>query len=190
MKYVPSRKVCEILGVHPNTVRRWANEKKIRYIKTQSGQRRYDVDTYLGETKEKRKVCYCRVSSAKQKDDLARQIKYMKERYPGHEIIQDVGSGINFKRKGLLALLERIDKGEIVEVVVAHRDRLSRFGYELIQWFIEKNGGKLVVLDNIKDSPKEELTKDLISIIHVFSCRLHGLRKYREEIEKDTLLPK
>lgn len=105
MRYLPSRKAAEALGVHPNTLRRWANAGKIGYIKTDSGQRRYDVDSYVGHAAPLAGVCYCRVSSYKQKDDLERQVAFMRERYPDSEIIRDIGSGLNFKRKGLRALL-------------------------------------------------------------------------------------
>lgn len=187
--FIPSRKAAKFLGVHPNTLRAWANDGKIQHIRNPAGQRLYDVESFT-DIKQKEKVCYCRVSSTKQKDDLERQVKFMRERYPNHRIIEDIGSGINFKRKGLIALLEQIDRGEIEEVLVAHRDRLARFGFEFIRWFIEKHGGKLLVLDNVTLSPHEELVSDITSIIHVFSCRLHGLRKYSRKIKEDKDLSK
>lgn len=186
---LPSRKATKILGIHQNTLRRWANQEKIKYFKTQAGQRLYDVDSLLNN-KKKHNICYCRVSSSKQKDDLERQVEYVKNRYPNHEVITDIGSGINFKRKGLTAILELANQGDIGEVVVAHKDRLCRFGFEIIEWIINKNGGKLVVLEDVSLSPQEELTQDLLSIIHVFSCRMHGLRKYSSQIKKDSSLPK
>lgn len=176
------------LEVHPNTLRQWADNGKIKHIRTPAGQRLYDIESFVGQIIAKRKICYCRVSSYKQKDDLARQIEFMREKFPDYEIIKDIGSGLNFKRKGLLALLESTSCGDVEKIVVAHRDRLSRFGYDLIKWLIERNGGKLVVLDDIKQSPEQELTKDLLSILHVFSCRLHGLRNYRQAIKKDKNL--
>lgn len=150
-----------------------------------SGQRRYDVDGYLGSRAAANVVCYCRVSSPKQRDDLARQVIFMQEKYAGAEIVKDVGSALNFKRHGLKTILERAMSGEQLTVVVAHRDRLARFGSELIRFVIERNGGKLVVLSETSLSPSEELTRDLLNIIHVFSCRMHGLRNYKNEINKD-----
>ncbi|OQX24301.1 MAG: DNA invertase [Desulfobacteraceae bacterium IS3] len=188
MKFMPSRKAREILGVHENTLRRWANEGKIRHIKTEAGQRLYDTDSFVGIHSAKRKVCYCRVSSHKQKDDLERQSAFMSGRCPGYEIITDIGSGLNFRRKGLLALLESVCGGDVSEVVVAHKDRLCRFGFDLVRWLIEYHGGKLVVLDNESQSPQSELVNDLLAIITVFSCRMHGLRKYRAEIKEDKTL--
>ncbi len=186
---LPSRKATKALGIHQNTLRRWAKDGKIKHFKTQAGQRLYDVDSLLNN-KIKRNFCYCRVSSSKQKDDLERQVEYVKNRYPNHEVITDIGSGINFKRKGLATILELANQGDIGEVVVAHKDRLCRFGFELIEWLINKNGGKLMVLEDVSLSPQEELTQDLLSIIHVFSCRMHGLRKYSFQIKKDTSLSK
>jgi len=188
VKLLPSRKATEILGVHQNTLRHWADNGKIKHIRTPTGQRLYDVYSLTGKSVVGRRVCYCRVSSYKQKDDLARQVEFMRVRYPEHEIIKDIGSGLNFKRKGLKALLESANSGNIKEVVVAHKDRLSRFGVDLIRWIIENHGGKLVVLDNIKQSPEQELTRDLFTILHVFSCRLHGLRNYRDSLKEDENL--
>lgn len=180
--YRTSKEACKILGIHPNTLRSWANSGKIKYYRTESGQRRYDTDDFFGNRQDTKQVVYCRVSSPKQKDDLHRQVGYMSERYPNAEIIKDIGSGINFKRKGLKAILERAMSGDKLQVVVAHRDRLSRFGFDLIEWIITRSGGELVVLEQDTLSPEEELTRDLLSILHVFSCRMHGLRNYKEQI--------
>ncbi|CAI7995143.1 Putative resolvase R771 [Geodia barretti] len=102
MRYVPSREASRILGVHPQTLRKWAREGRIDYIRTEGNQRRYDVDSYLGQSRPAQTVCYCRVSSKKQSADLDRQVAFMRERYPDAEIVSDVGSGLNFKRKGFL----------------------------------------------------------------------------------------
>ena len=185
MPYIPGRKAAALLGIHQNTLRRYADEGQIRAIRTKSGQRRYDVDAYLRESADAVLVCYCRVSSAKQKDDLQRQIAFMRELYPEAEIVQDIGGGLNWKRKGLVSLLERLHRGDKLRIVVAHRDRLARFGFELVQWLAEQNGGGIVVLDNTDYSPEQELTQDILAILHTFSCRLHGLRRYRNAIQED-----
>lgn len=184
--YMKTNKACMELGVHPNTLRSWANDGKIKYIRQPGGQRCYDVSSVGNADIARKRICYCRVSSAKQRDDLARQIAFMRDKFPEHDIVSDVGSGINFKRKGLEAILEQSMQGNISEVVVAHRDRLCRFGFDLIRLIIEKNGGKLVVLNDLQSSPEKELVNDLVSIIHVFACRIHGLRKYTTAISKDT----
>lgn len=152
MAYVTPRRACQELGIHENTLRSWANAGKIDHIRTGSGQRRYDVDSYLRGRGVSSTVCYCRVSSSKQKDDLARQVLFMRERFPEAEIIEDCGSGLNFKRRGLRSLLERSMRGDKLKVVVAHRDRLCRFGFDLIRYVVEFSGGEILVLDNPKES--------------------------------------
>ncbi len=188
MVHVPSRKAAEILGLHPNTLRSYADQGKIPHYRNAAGQRLYDVDSYLQGNQEPETVCYCRVSSHKQKDDLQRQVQFMHQRYPAASIITDVGGGLNFERKGLVSLLERLHRGDKLTIVVAHRDRLARFGFELIQWMAEQNGGNILVLDNQDHSPQQELTEDILAILHTFSCRLHGLRRYRNQIQKDPAL--
>ena len=188
MKLYPSRKAAQALGIHPNTLRRWAAQGKIQFVKTAAGQHLYDVDAMVGGNKPTRRICYCRVSSAKQRDDLERQVAYLQARFPDHSIMRDIGSGLNFRRKGFQFLLESICKGEVSELVVAHRDRLARCCFDLIKWLVERQGGKVVVLNDVTHSPERELTTDLLTILHGFSCRLHGLRKYRAQI-KATYLP-
>lgn len=185
MPYVPLRKAVEKLGLHPNTLRRYADEGKIQIIKNEAGQRLYNVESYIRGATNASLVCYCRVSSSKQKDDLQRQIAYMQSLYPEAEIIQDIGSGLNFKRKGLRSILDRLLRGDQLKIIVACRDRLCRFGFELIHYMVEQNGGEILVLDQTVHCPSSELTTDLLSIIHVFSCRMHGLRKYGKKIKED-----
>ena len=185
MELLPSRKATKVLGLHANTLRKYADEGKIEYIRNEAGQRLYNVDSYLGTNKSEEVICYCRVSSYKQRDDLERQVQYMQNKYRKATIVKDIGSGINYKRKGLNGILERLLSGEKFTLVVAYKDRLARFGTELIQYMVERNGGKLVVLNDVTCSPEKELTNDLLNIIHVFSCRMHGLRKYSSKIKKD-----
>jgi excisionase family DNA binding protein len=185
--FVTTKEACRQIGVHPNTLRQWDKDGKIRTQRTPGGKRLYDTSSVL---KGKGKIVYARVSSRNQKDDLASQAKHLKERFPTHELIADYGSGLNFKRKGFNSLLDRIMSGDVEEVVVAHRDRLCRFGFELVQRVANKNNCRIVVLDESSLSPQEELVRDLISIIHVFSCRIYGLRKYGRKVKEDTDLPK
>ena len=168
-------------GITPQTVRDWCKKGLIEFERTMGGHRR--IIEYVDE--DIRTFCYCRVSSYKQKDDLKRQVEFMKRRYPDAEIVKDIGSGLNFKRKGLRSLLEQAMSGHKFRVIVAHRDRFGRFGFDLLKWIFERTGGEVVVLDNTEHSPEQELTKDLLSILHVFSCRLHGLRSYKTKISKD-----
>ena len=186
---VPIRKAAELTGLHPNTLRQYADEGKIKAVRLPSGHRRFDVSDLPGATGKDGKgsnlVCYCRVSSSKQKDDLVRQVAQMRNKFPGADIVKDVGSGLNFKRKGIRSLLERLMQGDKLTLIVSHRDRLCRFGFELFEWLIDRNGGELMVLDGTEHSPERELTEDLLAILHVFSCRMHGLRRYSKQIEED-----
>lgn len=184
MKYIKGKEACEILGISHNTLRKMADSGRIETIRI-SGQRRYNVAAYLGLQQQQSIICYCRVSSHKQCDDLARQVAFMQEKYPQATIVKDIGSGLNCKRKGLKTILERAMRGDKLKVVVAHQDRLARFGYELIRFIIESNGGKLVVLGENSLSPTEELTKDLLTIIQVFSGRMPGLKNCKKQMSED-----
>ena len=190
MQYLPSREAAKILGLHPHTLRRYADTGIIPYIKTQGGQRRYDVQTYLGNSKPNTTICYCRVSSHKHTGDLQRQVAFMQQQYPNAQIITDVASGLNYRRKGLATILERLHEGDKLTLVVAYRDRLARFGTELIEQMLQQNGGELLVLNQRDLSPPEELTQDLLAILTVFSARASGLRRYRKKIQEDKNLPR
>ena len=182
--FVSTKKACKALGLHQNTLRKMANNDEIKHYKTKTGQRRYDIENYLGIKKELKTICYCRVSSYKQKDDLQRQVEFMSERFPGSEIIKDIGGGLNYKRKGLQSILRRAMSGEPIRLVSAHRDRIARFGFELIALVVEETGGELVVLNQNTLSPEQELTADLLNILHVFSCRMYGLRNYKKQVRE------
>lgn len=182
------RKAIEITGLSANTLRKYGDNGNIKIQRINGGQRLFDVSDFLTkkeDTKGKPVVCYCRVSSAKQKDDLARQVVFMREKFPNAEIIQNIGSGLNYKRKGLQSILRRLLQGDKLTLIVAYRDRLCRFGFELLQFLVEENGGEIVVLDKSELSPQRELTEDLLAILHVFSCRMHGLRRYENQIKED-----
>jgi putative resolvase len=190
---VPLRKAIELTGLSSTTLRKYADNGFIKSIRGKGGHRLFDVDELInfGKTEEPKGnpvICYCRVSSSKQKDDLVRQVASMRQQFPDAEIIQDVGSGLNFKRKGLKTILERCLQGDKFTLITAHKDRLSRFGFELIEYLVNQNGGEIMVLDKPDTSPESELTEDLLAILHVFSCRMHGLRRYVGEIKKDKNL--
>ena len=195
-KYLRPQEVANFYKISVNTLVNWEKEGKITAIRTLGGHRRYlksEIFPEENEDPEKRKICYCRVSSPSQREDLQRQVDFFQQDYPNHEIIKDIGSGLNCKRKGFNSILDAGIKGTIGEVVVTHRDRLCRVNFELIEGIIQKySQGKIVVLDKKETSPEEELVGDLISIITVFSGRLHGLRshslkrKIRAEATKNT----
>ncbi|MEQ9236988.1 IS607 family transposase [Coleofasciculus sp. E2-BRE-01] len=190
MGYIPLREAVKRLGLHKNTLRKYADNGIIPSIRNPAGQRLFDVEAYLGASAGNATICYCRVSSSKQRDDLARQVAYMQSLYPQAEIVKDIGSGLNFKRKGLRSLLDRLLRGDKLTIVVACKDRLCRFGFELIQYLVEQNGGSIVVLDQTVYCPQSELTQDLLSIVHVNSSRMQDWRKYGKKIKEDPNLPK
>ena len=187
VEYVSSQEACKLFQVSISTLRRWDNEGKIDTYRAAGKQRRYSTQllTKTNNTTtndvQKQKICYCRVSSTHQKNDLQRQKEYLKSKYPDYRIIQDIGSGINWKRSGLKTILELAMQKKLETVVVAHRDRLCRFAFELIQWILEKNEVKLVVLNESICSTEQELAEDLLSIIHVFSCKQMDKRRYKKE---------
>ena len=186
--YVPLREACATLGLKPATLRAWAQSGKIKTIKTPHGQFLYnrqalsDLTNTSPPAAQKKKIIYARVSSPKQKDDLERQVSYLQSRYPDYDLIKDCGSGINWKRKGLQTILEYALSGNLEEVVVAHRDRMSRLGFELIEWIITKSGGKVRVLDSDEHkSPEQDLSDDLLSIVQIYSCKQMGRRRYSKD---------
>ena len=195
-KYVGNKEACEILGIHYKSLYNWDKSGKIETIRTPGGKRLYNITKFISKNSSqpieinkeiKRNICYCRVSTQGQKEDLNRQIDYMKKEYPTYEIIKDIGSGLNFKRKGLQKIIKYATNGEINEIIIAYKDRLCRFGYELIEFIISTySNGKIIILDKKNLSPEEELTKDLVSIINVFSARLNGLRSYKKHLQQTT----
>ncbi|XWV26693.1 putative resolvase [Tupanvirus soda lake] len=193
-KYVSGKKASEILKVHQRTLHNWDRKGIIDTIRGPGGRRLYNVKKYLEEYEDdvdiisddeenddKLKIAYVRVSTNEQKDDLQRQIKYMKKHYPNHKIIEDIGSGINFNRKGLRKIIKWAIEGKIKEVVVAYKDRLTRFGFELIEDLIkEYSEGKIKVINKEnKEEPEIELAKDVLQIMNVFTAKMNGLRKYK-----------
>jgi len=174
--------------MHPNTLRKYADEGKIEVIRNEAGQRLFNVEKYKRDSGATIIICYARVSSRHQSNDLPRQRHYLLSAYPNAEVVTDIGSGLNFKRKGLLSILERIMQGHKLTLVVAHKDRLARFGFDLIRWLVEYNGGSIVVLDHNEYSPQQELVADLLAIITVFGARVNGLRRYSKEIKEDSAI--
>lgn len=171
---------CKLLGIHPNTLRKYAEEGKIKYRRLPNGDRRFDLSGWI-EDESTASVCYARVSQPKQKEDLQRQRELLLAMYPGSEIVSDIGSGLNFKRKGLRSILERVLRGEKLRVIVTYKDRLARFGFDLIEFLVANTGGEIVVLNKIESSPQYELVADLTAIVTVFSARLHGTRSHKNK---------
>jgi putative resolvase len=189
--YSTPRQTAEYFGVCLHTLRRWEKDGTIAAIRTPAGQRRYLINSYAGRnTTNLRTILYARVSSRSQRADLDRQIAKLLELYPAAELITDIASGLNFKRKGLRAILEAVRTGNVGAIIVAHKDRLARFGFELIEWLCQLDGTKIVVLNQDNLSPEREMVEDILAIVHVFSRRLYGLRKYKTKIKEDPDLPR
>ena len=193
-------KVAQKLGVTTTTLRNWDKAGILIPDKVTDGGTRYYSDETLNKylhrnmSKDKRVIGYCRVSSNKQKNDLERQIDnvrtYLLSKGYNFEIITDIGSGINYNKKGLHKLLDAILNGEVSKVVILYKDRLVRFGYELIEYLCDKYDTKIEIIDMTEKTEEEELVEDLIQIVTVFSCRLEGKRVKRikelmQEIKKE-----
>ena len=186
---------ARILGVSITTLRRWDNEGKLTAERTPAGHRRYDLDKLkrlavnrlTGDPEEATRITigYARVSSHDQKDDLHRQVLLLSDFCTQngweHEIIEDLGSGLNYRKKGLRRLIKRICRGEVRRLVVTHKDRLLRFGAELVFTLCEEFGTEVVIINRSDQDVRfeEELAQDVLEIITVFSARLYGRRSHK-----------
>jgi putative resolvase len=194
-KYYRVSEFAERIGKSSSTLRRWDREGRLVARRTPSGHRYYsneDLYRAFGIEKpepERQNIVYCRVSSRGQLDDLQSQVKAMEmfclgAGIPIDELIKEVGGGMNFRRKKFLALVERIEQGEVGRLVIAHKDRLVRFGFDFFEWFAGRHGCKIIVANQETLSPQQEMVQDLMSIIHCFSSRLYGLRSYKKKIKE------
>jgi predicted site-specific integrase-resolvase len=185
----------KLIGISSSTLRRWEEEGKLIADRTLGNQRLYNENHLrvamrlkTGKTPN-RAIVYCRVSSSNQKEDLASQVKAMEQFCLAQGVaitdsIQEVGGGLNFKRPKFLQIIQWAIQGEVKVLYVAHKDRLCRFGFELVEQILQWSGGKIVVANAETLSPQEELTQDLLSIVDCFSSRLYGLRKYKSKVKK------
>ncbi|MER5337570.1 IS607 family transposase [Micromonospora sp. NPDC002717] len=189
---------AERVGRSVSTVRRWEAEGRITARRLPSGQRYFDdsdVRRVLqpGFAVDRRKVVvYCRVSSSGQKSDLASQVAAMQQFCLARglavdEWISEVGGGMDLRREKFLALLDAVDRGEVATLVVAHRDRLARFGFELVEHLAARGGCEIIVANQESLSPQQELVEDFLAVVRTFSCRLFGLRRYEKELKRTDL---
>lgn len=179
-------KAAAALGVSISTLRRWEAEGKISPSRTEGGTRRYDLAVLLPELahpapQKRRTIAYARVSSHDQKADLERQKQvlglYCASQGWTHEVIADLGSGLNYRKKGLRRLLDAVMAGDVGRLVVTHKDRLLRFGAELVFAICEAKRVEVIILNQGEDASfEEDLAKDVLEIITVFSARLYGAR--------------
>ena len=185
--------LSKLLKKSVRTLQRWDKTNKLKANRHPSGRRFYTYNQYLeyvglkNDDKIIKTIVYCRVSSSNQKNDLKQQKEYIKEFCFNAGIfiddwVEDIGSGLNYKRKNFINLMEDVEKENIKEIIIAHKDRLVRFGFEWFELFCNRHNCKIKVINNDSLSPQEEMTKDLLSIVHCFSSRLYGLRKYKKKI--------
>jgi putative resolvase len=183
---------ARLMGVHPKTVQRWDRDGTLTAKRTPTGRRFYtdeDRRRVLGFPEaQKRSIAYCRVSSAAQKPDLKNQRQALEQFCISRgiaqvEFLEEVGGGMNFKRKVFTELMDAVGRGEISKLIVAHKDRLVRFGFAWFSHFCEINGCELLVLNAETLSPQEEMVQDLITIVDCFSSRLYGLRNYKKALK-------
>lgn len=192
---------AELLGVSVKTLQRWDREDILKAKRTPTDRRYYTYDQYLefkgiSNINTNRKiVIYTRVSTNGQKDDLKNQMEFLLNFTSSKgmivdEIIKDIGSGLNYNRKKWNKLIEECMENKVDTIIITHKDRFIRFGYDWFERFLGKFNVKIIVVNNELLSPQEELVQDIISILHVFSCRIYGLRKYKKKIERDEEIAK
>ena len=195
------KEFAELLNVTVKTLQRWDREKTLVANRTPTNRRYYTYDQYLqfkgiGRDTDSRKiVIYTRVSTRNQADDLENQVNFLQQYVNAKgliadDIIRDYGSGLNYNRKKWNQLLEEVMENKIKMILVSHKDRFVRFGFDWFEKFCNKFNVEIVVVKNEKLSTHEELVQDIVSILHVFSCRLYGLRKYKKQIEGDETIAK
>lgn len=202
MKYYSIGKFSALIGKTPQTLRDW--HKKGSFVPqhiTDGGTRYYSEEQLnyflrIKNVKSKKVIGYCRVSSNKQKDDLVIQVEnvktYMIAKGYQFDVITDIGSGIKYNKQGLNQLIDMITNSEVEKIVILYKDRLLRFGFELIENLCNKYGTTIEIIDNTQKIEEQELVEDLIQIITVFSCGLEAKRAnkvkkiIKELLEKDT----
>lgn len=187
---------AELIGVSVKTLQRWDREGILKANRTPTNRRYYTFDQYLAfkgvdiKSDARQTVIYARVSTRNQKEDLKNQVIFLRQFCNNKGVvvdqcIEDFGSGLNYNRKKWNILLDNIMERKIKTVVVTNKDRFIRFGFDWFEKFCMKFNTNIIVVNNEELSPQEELVQDIISILHVFSYRLYGLRKYKKQIQED-----
>ncbi len=203
MKYITNYKpkdFAELLNISVKTLQRWDREDILKAKRTPTNRRYYTYDQYLEfkglkNNVDRKIVIYTRVSTNNQKDDLVNQIEFLKnfvnaKGIIADEVIKDIGSGLNYNRKKWNKLLDECMENKIDSIFITHKDRFIRFGYSWFERFLGKFNTKIIVVNNESLSPQEELVQDIISILHGFSCRIYGFRKYKKKIKEDQEIAK
>lgn len=189
---------AEMIGKSVKTLQRWDRDGVLKAYRSPSNRRYYTHTQYLqymgvksGDI-QRINVIYARVSTRNQKEDLQNQLEFLRKYtlnlgIPIGNVYTDYGSGLTYNRKNWNALIDDCFDRKIDTIYISHKDRFIRFGFDWIQNLLERlTGTKIYVIENVTTTPQEELVQDLISIIHVFSCRVYGLRKYKKKLETDV----
>ena len=195
MKIYKTGEAAKVLAVTPQTLQYWDRKGILKAHRTQTNRRYYtqeQLDNWLNKDPDESKqisVAYARVSTPKQKGNLKNQLSFIRNYTNAKGIIlgkeiTDIGSGLNYNRPNWNKLLKDVDKGKVGRIYVTYKDRFIRFGFDWFNSFCKDHGCEIVVLNNPDTSPEEEVTQDLLSIIHVFSYRVYGLRKYKKDMTK------
>jgi putative resolvase len=183
---------AKLIAKTTSTLQRWDREGVLIAHRSPTNRRFYTHDQLseiLGVKEQKRiAISYCRVSSHGQKDDLLIQQKAVMDFCTSSgiaidEAVSEVGDGLNLKRKQFIRIMSLVEARAIHTLVIAHKDRLARFGLDWFEYYLEQHGCKLVVINNESLSPESEMVQDLMAIIDCFSCRLYGLRRYKKIIK-------
>ena len=196
MKNFKPQAFAELIGVSVKTLQRWDRENILKAYRTPTDRRYYTYDQYLKfkgiDTMPdgRATVIYARVSTRNQADDLKNQVSFLKEFCNSRGmivdyVIEDYGNGLNYNRKRWNGLLDSVMEQKVKTIVISNKDRFVRFGFDWFEKFYMKFNTKILVVNNEELSPQEELVQDIVSILHVFSCRLYGLRKYKKKIKED-----
>lgn len=186
---------AKYLGYKPNTLQKWDREGKLKAHRTPTNRRYYtqeQLDNWLNSTQRQNNgqmVAYARVSSNHQKKNLNNQLVFIREYAVAKGIIldqeiSDIGSGLNYKRPKWNKLLKQVEQGKINTIFITYKDRFIRFGFDWFEQFCKEHGTKIIVINNPDTSPEAEILQDLMAIVHVFSCRVYGLRKYQKAIDR------
>ena len=192
-KLLKPREFCELIGISYRTFKRWVSEGRIHVVRTPTGRIRVpysEVERILGEkpeVKETRAAIYARVSSNDQKSDLERQVQHLTQYcsvkgYRVIDILSDIASGLKTNRRGLLKLFNHVVNKQVDVVVITYKDRLTRFGFEYLEYFFKQYGVKIEVVygEELKDA-YQELVDDLLAIVTSFASKLYGMRSRRKK---------
>lgn len=193
-KYKP-KEASQYIGRSISTLQRLDYSGKLKAYRTATNRRYYtqaQLDAFLGKKPNTKglQIAYARVSSYEQKPELKNQLNYIRNYVNAKGIILDkeiseIGSGLNYKRKQWNQLMDLVEQDKVSKIYIAYKDRFIRFGFDWFNDFCQKHGCEIVVLNNPSLSPEEELTQDLLTILHVFSSRNDNIRKYQKQIKKE-----